>query len=446
MDWISMPWNRTTWIALAACILLGCGREEQVEPRASIQVATTPSGAGISCDGAKYGSAPVSIGDLSAGEHLLVADYKGYRTARQSVTLGSGQETTVELDLEPIAGLVLIHSQPSGAEVEMDGEYKGVTPLFLTDVALGTRPVRLSGPGIVPATVTVDVQGRKPAFIEVELQPDTGQLMVGGEPAGAVVLLDGMPRGELPLDLTAVPSGEYQLRVTAEGYQDYVEDVTLQAGEVREVAVALALHEGKVKITSVPSRARVYIDGRFRGETPALVEHIAPGPHALKLEKEGHELVEQEVLAPETGTADINVELTASTGRFVVRTQPSGVRVYLDGEYKGTTPGGTVMDLSEGLEINLVVPGSHTLRFSKDGYLRISTEAVAEQGEVTEVSQELVQLFVPDTEVRTLRGTVRTGVLVSKTPEGDVQLEVSRGLTVDIKADEIEEIRTLPQE
>jgi hypothetical protein len=348
--------------------------------------------------------------------------------------------------LEPIAGLVLIHSQPSGAEVEMDGEYKGVTPLFLTDVALGTRPVRLSGSGIVPTTVTVDVRGRKPVFIEVELQADTGQLMVSGEPAGAVVLLDGMPRGELPLDLAAVPSGEYQVRVAAEGYEDYVEDVSLQAGEVRAVAVSLALHEGKLKITSVPSRARVYLDGKFRGETPAVVEHVAPGPHALKLEKDGYELVERDVLAPETGTTDINVELTASTGRFVVRTQPSGVRVYLDGEYKGTTPGGTVMDLSEGLEINLVVPGPHTLRFSKEGYLRVSADAVAEQGEVTEVSQKLVQLFVPDTEVRSVRGTVRTGVLVSKTPEGDVQLEVSRGLTVDIKADEIEEIRTLPQE
>lgn len=44
---------------------------------------------------------------------------------------------------------------------------------------------------------------------------------------------------------------------------------------------------GSVAVTSTPSYARVYVDGSFRGVTPALVTKLGPGPHQLKLLKDG---------------------------------------------------------------------------------------------------------------------------------------------------------------
>ena len=44
---------------------------------------------------------------------------------------------------------------------------------------------------------------------------------------------------------------------------------------------------GSAAVTSTPSYARVYVDGTFRGVTPAVVPGLGPGPHQLKLLKDG---------------------------------------------------------------------------------------------------------------------------------------------------------------
>ena len=44
---------------------------------------------------------------------------------------------------------------------------------------------------------------------------------------------------------------------------------------------------GSAAVTSTPSYARVYVDGVFRGVTPLVVPKLGPGPHQLKLLKDG---------------------------------------------------------------------------------------------------------------------------------------------------------------
>ena len=107
-----------------------------------------PAGGTVSVDGNKYGTAPISVPGLSTGEHLVAAMLVGCEEARRTVTLLEQEpRTTVDLKLEPTLGLVLIRTDPQGADVQIDGADRGKTPMFLADIPVGKHRVKLSIPG-----------------------------------------------------------------------------------------------------------------------------------------------------------------------------------------------------------------------------------------------------------------------------------------------------------
>ena len=50
----------------------------------------------------------------------------------------------------------------------------------------------------------------------------------------------------------------------------------------------LALEDGTVYVDSRPRGARVLIDGRLAGTTPALLPDVSAGSHVVRLELEDH--------------------------------------------------------------------------------------------------------------------------------------------------------------
>ena len=84
---------------------------------------------------------------VSPGTYKVSVELTGYRDYDQTVTAGAGQTVTLNANLVPItaaaAGEISISSTPSGANVFVDNEYKGITPVTIPGVASGTRDVLL---------------------------------------------------------------------------------------------------------------------------------------------------------------------------------------------------------------------------------------------------------------------------------------------------------------
>ena len=104
-------------------------------------------------------------------------------------------------------GVVVVTSEPRGAEVALDGAPTGErTPAVLEGVLL-SRPhqVTLSGPALREATVPIAPSpGRLVARVHATLASTLGALTVSSEPAGAEVRLDGATAGTTPVTLTGV--------------------------------------------------------------------------------------------------------------------------------------------------------------------------------------------------------------------------------------------------
>jgi hypothetical protein len=68
---------------------------------------------------------------------------------------------------------------------------------------------------------------------------------------------------------------------------------------------------GAVRVTSETRGAMVYLDEAFMGSTPVRRDGVEPGPHSLRVEKEGHNGWAKEIEVPAGATMEVKVPLSA---------------------------------------------------------------------------------------------------------------------------------------
>ncbi len=136
----------------------------------------------------------------------------------------------------------------------------------------------------------------------------TGRLVVTSTPSRAAVTIDGKWRGRTPLTLNRLTLGKYSVRVVSPGFEVTTEEVTL-TGSTPSRTVALRLQRaapaarapaaarpaapsnaftGSVYVDSRPRGARILIDGRPMGTTPARIPELSIGSHVVRLELAEH--------------------------------------------------------------------------------------------------------------------------------------------------------------
>jgi hypothetical protein len=123
--------------------------------------------------------------------------------------------------------------------------------------------------------------------------------------------------------------------------------------------------EGELAVQSRPQGARVTVDGEERGVTP-LTLRLNSGAHVLEVQvgKSEPRVIPLTIQAGVQTSQYIELQGVAATGTLEIRSEPSGARVTIDGQPRGTTPA-TIRDLT---------PGNHTVVLEAGG--RKATETV----------------------------------------------------------------------
>ena len=152
------------------------------------------------------------------------------------------------------AGL-LIHSTPAGAAVAVDGISRGVTPVAVRGLPLGTRTVVVTRPGYRQVERQIALTAERPSrALEVQLLPTpsaraapvaaaptvaSGSLFVDSRPVGAVVFVDGRRVGVTPLTLSDLAPGRRTVRIEHPGYRPVTTTADVKAGARARVAARL---------------------------------------------------------------------------------------------------------------------------------------------------------------------------------------------------------------
>ncbi len=415
-------------------------------PSTHLQIATEPVDASVLIDRKPAGSTPLTLRNLTPGEHLVTLQKRGYLDAFATVDLVPDVRRTLDVKLEPVTGLLLVRSTPPGAEVAADGVTVGTTPALITTLPSGTHRLRMTNPGFQPKEVDVQITDRTPQKLDIVLVSDSGAVQIEADPVGAEVIVNGVNRGAAPCSVERIPEGEVTLEVKADGYIPSRQSMKLSAGEVQQLRVALKPMPATLKITSLPEKGRVYLDNTFQGEAPLELKDLAAGTHRVRVELAGCDIEARDVNLTRGVTTSEEFRLTANTGRMELTTQPAGVQVYIDGRKRGETAVGPdeLTGLSDPLAIEDLPTGEHELRLVRKGHFDKIVKLIVERGRTLKQQLTLTRRFVPDYEVTTAQGKYR-GVLDSSTAE-ILRLETAPGVFTPFQTKDIRSHRPIRED
>jgi hypothetical protein len=116
----------------------------QPPPNGSIAITSIPSGAEVFIDGWQSGIAPIIISEILPGNHQVTLVSKGYDNWSHIVSIGSGRMSAINAELvatKEITGSLAVITDPAGAEIFIDGDFKGVSPVTIPGLSPGIHVV-----------------------------------------------------------------------------------------------------------------------------------------------------------------------------------------------------------------------------------------------------------------------------------------------------------------
>lgn len=243
-----------------------------------IRVIASAPGAVISVDGDVQGPSPVTAENLAAGEHIVSATAEGYERVQQTVTVESGQQRVISLEMQAVQGepgRIVIRANVDGAIVFVDNEEQGTAPVVMTP-APGPHAVVVRADGHQEFSSTCDTGPGQNCELEATLVPQQVRVRVAVQPGiqGAELHVDGELVGPIPYDGT-LPAGSHLMSVQAPGYEEFRQQVLLQpSDEVRPFDVTLPqITNG---LTAEERQALLMEQERIRGA--AVTHSAAPLP------------------------------------------------------------------------------------------------------------------------------------------------------------------------
>ncbi|MBP9131315.1 MAG: PEGA domain-containing protein, partial [Steroidobacteraceae bacterium] len=227
----------------------------------------TPVAARISVAGKDVGSAPGEV-RLPAGRHELLVTAPRYLPFKATVDIdGMEQRQLLTAKLVAAWAPVTVLTEPAGATVLVDGAAQGATPAKL-ELDAGTHRIELRQAGFKNWVTDLQVVANQPQTLgPVRLGLPDGTLVVRTDPVGASVSVGGAFRGRSPVTLEVRPNVALALVASREGYEPGTTQLTVGAGERREVQLLLRPIFGEVTVMAEPASAEVFANGRSVGKS-----------------------------------------------------------------------------------------------------------------------------------------------------------------------------------
>lgn len=250
---------------------------------------------------------------------------------------GTGPATTGQqpgtIGVQTLNGALTLETMPSGADVYINNWPVGQTPIEGMAVNPGTYLISFVKNGYIPEIVTAVIPSGGQVFISRSLTPlagtkptgpvqtkDLGTLKVGSTPEGALIFIDGFQvNGKTPIIISDFPTGQYDVQVSLNGYNEYAETVSIESGKTTTIDADLKKGEepfdplanlGTITVTSTPDKAEIFLNGFLQPEkTPADLTLINPGKHYVEVKKQGYDTFKQDLIMPEGGTLTVNAVL-----------------------------------------------------------------------------------------------------------------------------------------
>jgi hypothetical protein len=244
-----------------------------------------------------------------------------------------------------VNGSVSLTTVPPGAQVVVDGQARGVTPVTLA-LAPGQHALELRGNGGEPRTIPITIgPGQQISqYVELKSVASVGQLQVRSEPTGALVTVDGVERGKAPLVIDALTPGEHAV-VLQSDIATVKQTVSIEAGQTASLVVPLGGGDGApvpgwITVTA-PVELQLFENKKLLGSSQSDRIMVMAGRHEIELINEplGYRVV-RTVQVPAGKVAPLSAP-NWPTGSVALNALP-WAEVFVDDKKIGETPIGNI--------------------------------------------------------------------------------------------------------
>ena len=296
----------------------GMGRKErlnvQLIPRwANVSVTSQPAGAAIYSGEKKLGETPAVI-ELIEGTHQVSVIREGFKAWDGSITV----EPNVALELplivlEEADARLLVNSIPRGANVMVNGRYRGQSPITLDLSPDVNYQIGLSKAGYGATTRQVRLQSSASETITVDLSARTGTVTVNVSPSDATVYVDGRVHGPGSADLR-LSSAPHRIEVRKAGYETWSRTVTPRPGYPQTLSARLRSDE---------AIARSKIDQVVQTPDEKSLRRVEPGTFMMGASRSEQGRRANEVLVPVTLSSPFYISVHEVTNKEFAQFDPS---------------------------------------------------------------------------------------------------------------------------
>lgn len=239
---IVKPIPQSNWVTATTSFYVG-NVPAQPPSTGTLTINSSPSGAEVYVDDNFAGYTPLSYG-TRPGRHDIRVQLSGYDTYRESVNLQPRDNLQINANLNAIrrTGTASFSSSPSGADVYVNNQYQGITPLSGLVLDAGSYTARFSLGGYNDETVNFQVNAGSDRSVSANLRSLAGSIRITANVGGAQVFLNGVASGSIAsgsgvLDLAGLQPGNYEVVVVAPGYATFINNVQVNAGNRTDVRV-----------------------------------------------------------------------------------------------------------------------------------------------------------------------------------------------------------------
>ncbi|MGI9236533.1 MAG: PEGA domain-containing protein [Woeseiaceae bacterium] len=211
----------------------------QLVPRwADVTVDSEPSGAAIFSGDEQVGVTPAVI-ELLEGTHEITIAKDGFAAWDGSVVAQPNvAQSMPTVRLQAADAKLLVKTIPRGANVTVNGRYRGQSPLTLSLTPDIDYEIGMSKAGYGVTTRSMRLESAASDSIVVDLSARLGTVTVNVQPADATVYVDGRARGtgKTSLRLSSAP---HRIEVKRQGYRPWSRTLTPRPGYPQTVSARL---------------------------------------------------------------------------------------------------------------------------------------------------------------------------------------------------------------
>lgn len=230
------------------------------------------------------GKLPLKDYPLKSGQHKIKVIKELYLPYSENITVTDSGIVNVFPNYVPNYAKVEIMSD-NDAQIFDNGRLLGVGK-WEGRLEAGKHIIEAKKKGHKTSVKEVEFVKDEERMISIDSPtPIYGILAINSEPANADVYIDGEKSGKTPFKSSNILVGEHEIKIAQKGYKTETEVQRIDEGKA--VIINKQLTDYCSAIVSSNILAKVYLNGKYLGNTPYKIDTIA-GIYNLELKKNGY--------------------------------------------------------------------------------------------------------------------------------------------------------------